>query len=114
MGSYEVDQFIAMVQRQYGTECMDEASIAKANDCISSDTVSVPPPLPSLERDRSLVVGCGITAGEPLSSKNIDNFKTALTQKLLLDNLQPHLKHVCDEFHAVVSVAKQGRTWEEI
>lgn len=61
------------------------------------------------------VQGEGISEGEALTSSNLAAFAAAVQRTALVDNLQPHLSHVVEEFRKVVPDNLLNEvTWQEV
>lgn len=61
------------------------------------------------------VQGEGISEGEALTSSNLSAFAAAVQRTALVDNLQPHLAHVVEEFRKVVPENLLNElTWQQV
>lgn len=72
------------------------------------------PAAPDLARERSRV-DLGAEGGEELNRGNLLTFAEALAKKVLVENLQPHLGHIIEEFRRVVpEEARTKLTWQKL
>jgi hypothetical protein len=70
---------------------------------------------PSLEREFSDVTGPGLADGEALSESNLRAFAEAVARKALVENLQPQLGFVTEEFRRVVPLTlRESLSWRQV
>merc|ERR1712224_403356 len=67
-----------------------------------------------LVRESSAVPAPGVEEGADLCAVNLEQFIEAVTAKVLLDNLRPHIEILAREFRRVAGPAGVLRGWRQV